>query len=77
MICKACGWGKSTVIKTDVWPDWRIRTRECCRCKFKWTTYEMAVDNLTLLEAANFISKECSGRFKAFAEEQKQESEKI
>ena len=66
MICKACGWDKSVVLKSDCWPEWRIRTRECCRCKYKWTTYEMHVDNLTLLEAANYISKECSRKFKDF-----------
>lgn len=66
MICKACGWYKSVVTKTDDWPEWRIRTRGCCRCKYKWTTYEMGVDHLTLLEAANYISKECSSKFRAF-----------
>ena len=64
MLCKACGWDKSQVVRTESWPEWRMRCRECLRCKYRWTTYEMSVDQLSLLEAANYVSKECSRSFK-------------
>lgn len=67
MNCTACGWDKSTVLRTETWPEWRIRKRQCLRCKYEFTTWEMQADLLALLQAANYVYKQVDDvKFKDF-----------
>lgn len=72
MNCQACGWDKSVVLRTESWPEWRIRKRKCLRCSYMFTTYEMLVYNLALLEAASFVSKTYSSEFKDYIKQKEE-----
>lgn len=62
MNCPACDWDKSEVKSTTAWPGFNSRKRECCRCHYVWSTYEMHVDQQALLEAAALVTREMFGK---------------
>ncbi|WP_418131404.1 hypothetical protein [Variovorax sp. 278MFTsu5.1] len=52
MKCSACESTDQQVLSTRQSAAKVTRLRRCCACGHKWTTVEMAADNLTLLEKA-------------------------